>query len=65
VNESNLHIVKVYSVDYDTERELVEKFSVRNLPDIYAFKNGRLVGAAIHCTNDNELSLLFGGNFSC
>jgi hypothetical protein len=42
--------LKVFSVDYDGERELVEKFSVRNLPDIFGFHNGKLTGSAYHCS---------------
>ena len=54
---SNLEI-KIFSVDYDSERELVEKFSVRELPSIFFLRNGRTVGFAYEVTTEAELAAL-------
>jgi thioredoxin-like negative regulator of GroEL len=41
LRSSNLEI-KIFSVDYDTERELVEKFSVRDLPTVFFLRYGHI-----------------------
>jgi len=57
--ESNPDI-KFFSVDYDVERELVNKFSVRAMPIIFGIKNGRTISMRYSCTFIDQWNILIG-----
>ena len=57
LRSTNLEI-KIFSVDYDTERELVSQFSIRELPSIYCLKNGQVNSFAYSCETEAELKTL-------
>ncbi len=57
--ESNPDI-KFFSVDYDVERELVNKFSVRFMPLIIVLKNGRTISMRYSCTFIDQWNILIG-----
>jgi thioredoxin-like negative regulator of GroEL len=49
---------KIFSVDYDTERELVQKFSVRELPQVFCLKSGEVIGQTDVCETVEQLTAL-------
>jgi thioredoxin-like negative regulator of GroEL len=57
LQSSNLNI-QIYSVDYDTERELVDKYSVRDIPIVYFIVNGVVQNFAYSVENENDLKVL-------
>jgi len=57
LRSSNLEI-KIFSVDYDSQRELVSLFSVRELPFVYCLRNGQVNSFAWHCETESELKEL-------
>ena len=54
LNSLPLSNVKIFSVDFDTERELVTKFSVRQLPEIYGLKAGEIMYIGPVCETEAE-----------
>jgi thioredoxin-like negative regulator of GroEL len=50
--------VKIFSVDYDSERELVQKFSVRVLPILFSLKAGEVVSTVSVCETPEQLQNL-------
>jgi hypothetical protein len=50
-----LEIFKLFSVNYDTERELVQKFSIRELPEIISLKAGSVFCISFKCETEMEL----------
>lgn len=52
---------KVGCVDFDLERELVHKFSIRVLPTVLIFKNGRIFRSVNTIESTSELSQLLEG----
>jgi thioredoxin-like negative regulator of GroEL len=47
--------IKIFLVDYDTERELVQKFSVRELPIVYCLRAGQTVSVCSGCETPEQL----------
>jgi len=52
--------VKLFSVDFDSEPELVEKFSVRFVPILYAIQNGTVKNLSMKCENQDDFYYLLG-----
>jgi thioredoxin-like negative regulator of GroEL len=57
LQSTNLEI-KIFSIDYDSERELVEQFSVRELPIVYFIRNGQTQAFAYEVTTEAQLKAL-------
>lgn len=52
--------LEVFSVDFDSERELVQQYSVRRLPLVFLVKSGVTAASAPTCESPADLDKLLG-----
>jgi thioredoxin-like negative regulator of GroEL len=59
LRSTNLN-TKIFSVDYDSERELDNQFSVRELPTVIGIFNGNTTFIGQTCENQTQLDTIRG-----
>ena len=47
VGEENAHRLLAGKINYDEERELVERFAVKSIPTLMLFKDGQALGSLV------------------
>ena len=59
---ANFPSYKLCAVDFEAERELVQLFTVRNLPKVFAIQNGKFIGPSVStCEDETSLKSLLNG----
>ena len=57
LRSTNLN-VKIFSIDYDSERELVKKYSIREIPTVICVKNGQTSAITDVCETQVQMDNL-------